>query len=75
MALNVNITNKKSDKASLLALANVEALANPEEITVICGYAGGPCWVQGYAFKYCGERGYYQCVRSDDPHNSCVNPC
>ncbi len=30
VALNVNITNKKSDKTSLLALANVEALADGE---------------------------------------------
>ena len=30
VALNVNMVNKKSDKTSLLALANVEALADPE---------------------------------------------
>ncbi len=30
VALNVNMVNKKSDKASLLALANVEALAGGE---------------------------------------------
>ena len=30
MALNVNMVNKKSEKASLLALANVEALAQGE---------------------------------------------
>ena len=30
VALNVNMTNKKSDKTSLLALANVEALAQSE---------------------------------------------
>ena len=30
VALNVNMVNKKSDKTSLLALANVEALAQNE---------------------------------------------
>ena len=33
VALNVSISNKKTDKASLLALANVEALASGEENT------------------------------------------
>ena len=40
MALNVNMVNKKSDKTSLLALANVEALADGEtsscSVSTIC---------------------------------------
>jgi len=32
MAFNVTLSNQKQDKASMLALANVEALADPEDV-------------------------------------------
>lgn len=46
VALNVNMTNKKSDNASLLALANVEALAGGEvTFDFYCRGYQGICFV------------------------------
>jgi len=71
--INVNL-NKVSNKGDL-GLANVEALAQSEGVTITCGATTGACWTQSYFLKFCGPRSYYQCVRSDSPSNSCTNPC
>ena len=56
-------------------MANVEALEQSEEGTITCGASEGACWIEGYDFRMCGEYNFYECVRSDDPHNSCYDPC
>ena len=75
MAFNVSVSNQKQDEASLLALANVEILAEAEELEVICGRAPGLCWIKSDRLKFCKEYAYYECDRSDDPQNSCYEPC
>jgi len=47
VAFNVTLSNQKQDKASLLALANVEALAQSEIIDYVIGAMYCPC--AGYA--------------------------
>ena len=74
VAFNVSLNTGKTNNASLLALANVEALAS-EGVTVTCGKTGGACWKETYRMKYCKEYTYYECERSDDPKNSCNVPC
>ena len=75
VALNVNLSFQKSNDISALALANIEALANGEEFTVTCGQSSGKCWIALGMLKFCGEMSYFNCIRTDDPHISCVNPC
>ena len=77
VALNVNMVNKKSDKASLLALANVEALAQGEIIevddpgfitmplTVSCSKPGQP--MQGGLAIYCIPGGPNANCQTFDP--------
>lgn len=72
--VNVNL-NKVGNHTGDLALANVEALAQSEGVTVTCGATQGQCWVQGHNLRICGEYMYYECVRGDDPKYSCYNPC
>lgn len=47
MAFNVHLNMSKSDKASLLALANVEALASGESSYIPCDGAGSGCFYNG----------------------------
>lgn len=48
IAFNVTVSNQKTNKASLLALANVEALAQSEANNngVICHGAGAYCFTR-----------------------------
>jgi hypothetical protein len=48
VALNVSMSNQKQDAASMLALANVEALAEGEEFTITCDQYEGRCWAIDY---------------------------
>ena len=74
VAFNVSISNQKQDKASMLALANVEVLAEAEEFTVTCGRTEGHCWIDLGMLKFCGEYSYFDCIRSEEPSNYCVRP-
>lgn len=72
---------QESNVISDITLANIEALAGNEDINggelpgieVVCGAAGGSCWIQsGLCIK--GEYMEYHCARTDNPNLSCT-PC
>ena len=82
VALNVNLSAKKSDAISLLALANIEALAQNESGTYTCT-SGGPgstsCSTSatigggkvggGTSCSVSCNSGYYACC--NNYHNKC----
>jgi len=73
MNVNLNKTGNKGD----LAMANVEALAQSEGVTVTCGASGGQCWKASSETCKCPVDGEYhaKCERSDDPKNNCTPVC
>ncbi|MEA4936493.1 hypothetical protein SDC9_126911 [bioreactor metagenome] len=67
VAFNVNLGTKKSDKASLLAFANVEALADGEEFTITCNQYEGRCW----AIDWITPTGHCYCYFSGYQYDIC----
>ncbi len=75
--------NQTKKGMSELALANVEALADPEydidggeleEIEIACGQKGGPCWQEcGFCFE--GEYTFKVCGFVGDPIFNCNSGC
>ena len=79
---NVYMNQAKSD-LSEMALANIEALANPEydidggelgEVEIVCGEKYGPCWVE-YGFCFEGEYTHKDCGFIGYPTFSCRTKC
>jgi len=64
--INVNL-NKVSNKGDL-TLANVEALAQGEGVTITCGRYSGRCW----AIDYISSIGYCHCYFSGYQKHYCV---
>ena len=67
---NVMQSENETDLSDL-ALSNVEALANSEElpeIIVECGSNEGRCW----GLDYIDPFGYIACRRTDNPQNNCT---
>jgi hypothetical protein len=76
VALNVNLGAKKSGEVSLLALANIEALANGEEGGITCSSGSyGQCFTSGYWLCMQGEYTCYSCVFTGYQRDSCWCPC
>jgi len=60
---------------SAISLANIETLAHGEDIVILCGQYTGPCWIEGFELKMCGEYNFYECVFEGSMRYTCYNPC
>ncbi len=73
-----NVYNIQKDRPlSVLALANVEALAGYEspDFEVICGEEDGDCWVMSGECHVSWFITYDDCAFSGRMQDSCVTPC
>ncbi len=77
VAFNVTLSNQKQDAASLLALANVEALAQSgEEWEIICSLGDkGYCFADGMWLCMQGETVCYSCEFTGSKNDMCWCPC
>ena len=75
--------NQTKNNLSEMALANIEALADPEydidggelgEVEIACGEKYGPCWHEG-GFCFEGEYTYKDCGFIGYPIFSCYTKC
>ncbi len=67
---------KSAPTESSLTLENVEALAEGDVVTIVCG-AGhdGKCFRKGFSLKFCNSHSYYQCEYTGYTMDYCKNPC
>ena len=66
---------EKQELESDLTLANVEALAGGDDVTIVCSKGNdGRCFRKGTSLKMCKEYTYYACEYTGYTKDYCKNP-